>query len=461
MKLNVAPRHNPNLPDSLPDSLTEQRLLDVLGQRRSRRFAKGMSMEGPLEFKSQARSEPLTEAELAALSFAACGVTGHALAELPYTPGGGGTMMASFLGRTVSSADAVHSVGVFLTNDEGTFYLKRPQDFSRAEYPEIVELSRCQDLVGLFRRSRVQVKAGRSAPPLHPPFNLDVNKWDLYAPGTTYFVPVSDFTYMYINGLLEFLNETMGIFVVDERKGFRPAGLKAFGGAGGHLDDKPASGKTITIDRLEAILQGVVTVEQGMILQNLGLMAHAMGLGGFPNFAGHEFAWFQALGFRMQEMKTLSYMGAGPVIRFFGSLLGKNLPIPFPIGLEIDGEWILKPYCPPHYKSMEEAVHAVIDFKWGSEGLFGLGSKASAWSNPAAISKAGARPSQKTIDATVAFCSYLYRTYGRFPAYPAPYKTNVGFQSGHLDPQFYEKYYRTGTIPEHFHRHHDHWHKGS
>jgi len=37
-----------------------------------------------------------------------------------------------------------------------------------------------------------------------------------------------------------------------------------------------------------------------MMLQNLGLMAQALGLGGFPNFANHEFAWFQALGFRME-----------------------------------------------------------------------------------------------------------------------------------------------------------------
>jgi hypothetical protein len=459
MKPSPKPRIVALSSDALPESLRRQTLLEVLSQRRSRRFAKGLSMEGPLKFQSRAGVEPLTEKEMAVLSFAACGVTGHALADLPYTPGGGGTMMGSFLGRTVSSADAVHSVGVFLTSDEGTYYLKRPQDFSRAEYPEIAALSKNGDLVELFRKSRVPVKKGRAAPPLHPPFNIDVNRWDLYAPGTTYFVPVSDFSYMYINGLLEFLNETMGIFVVDERKGFRPAGLKAFAGAKGHLDDRPASGKTITIERLEAILQGVCTVEMGMILQNLGLMAHAMGLGGFPNFAGHEFAWFQALGFKMKEVPSLDYLGAGPLIRFLGTRLGKNLPIPYPIGLEVDGHWILKPYIPPHYKSMEEAVHAVIEHKWGREGLFGTGTSASAWKAPAEISRAGARPSQKTIDATVAYCEYLYRTYGRFPAYPAPYKTNVGFQASHLDTDFYSEHYREGVLPETFHDHAGQWHE--
>jgi len=48
-----------------------------------------------------------------------------------------------------------------------------------------------------------------------------------------------------------------------------------------------------------------------MMLQNLGLMAQALGLGGFPNFANHEFAWFQSLGFRMEQMPANRYVGAG------------------------------------------------------------------------------------------------------------------------------------------------------
>lgn len=427
-------------------------LLEVLRLRRSRRFARGMTMQGPLAHRSAAPAKSLSETELATLAFAACGITGHALAELNYAPGGGGTMMGSFLGRTVSSADAVHAVSVFVTNDEGTYYLKRPQDFSSDEYAEAVRLSANRDLVGLFRKSRVLLKAGRTAPPVAPPYNLDVNRWDLYAPGTTYFVPVNDYTYMYINGLLEFLNETMRIFVVDERRGFRPAGLAAFAGKRGHLDDTVSAGKTITIERLEQILQGVVIVEQGMMLQNLGLTAHAMGLGGFPNYAGHEFAWFDALDFRRQTMGTLDYLGATRATKLFGSLLGKNPPVHFPVGLEVDGRPLLRAYCPPYFPTMEEAVHAVVERKWGRQGLFGEGAKASAWLDPQAIAKAGARPSEQTIAATVAYCEYLFRTYGRFPAYAPPYKTNVGFQCGHLDREFYDKFYGRHALPEHWQR---------
>ena len=51
---------------------------------------------------------------------------------------------------------------------------------------------------------------------------------------------------------------------------------------------------------LETWLYEFIAIEQGGMLQNLGLMTQALGLGGFPHFAAHPFIWFQALGFRMQ-----------------------------------------------------------------------------------------------------------------------------------------------------------------
>jgi hypothetical protein len=52
-------------------------LLQTLIERRSRRFAPGMKLEGgPLSFESKRVPQPLTEEDEAALTFAACGVTG-------------------------------------------------------------------------------------------------------------------------------------------------------------------------------------------------------------------------------------------------------------------------------------------------------------------------------------------------------------------------------------------------
>lgn len=435
-------------------------LFDALRFRRSRRFAKGIAVDvGPMRHKSAHAPEPLTEDEIAALAFAACGVTGYALADLVYQEGQGGTMMGSFLGRTVGSADAVQAVAVVVASDDGTYLLRRPQDFVSSDYASIVDLARRGDLTELYRKSRIRLSDKRLAPPLAPPKNLDCNQWDVYAPGTTYLVPINEYSYMYINGLLEFMNETMQIFVVDERASYGAAGLAKFAKSkGGHLEDDPAAQKTLTIERIESILHSVVMVEHGMMLQNLGLMAHAMGIGGFPNFAGHEFAWFEALGFRMQETTTMRYLGAGALVRGVAGMLGKDPKISYPIGLERDGKVLLKPYAPPYYESMEAAVHAVVERKFGSQGLFKDGIGVSAWKSPKTISDAAPPISRKAIDATVAYASYIHRTYGRFPAYPAPFRTSVGFQAGHLDLDFYDRHYRPEAISDTHRNHHKLWH---
>ena len=158
---------------------------------------------GPFRYRGRSRRAAFGGRDRRA-RLAACGVTGYALADLVYESGEGGTMMGGFLGRTVGSADAVQSVAVVVGNDEATWLLKRPQDFAPGGYPEIVELARQGELVGLFRRSRVKLADRRLAPPVGVPKNLDVNQWDLYRPGTTYFVPINEYTHMYINGLFEF-----------------------------------------------------------------------------------------------------------------------------------------------------------------------------------------------------------------------------------------------------------------
>src|ERR1051325_11596543 len=101
-------------------------LWDALRNRRSRRVGLGMSIPaGPLQYVSPRKPIPLTEEEEAALAFAACGVTGYALADLAYGTGEGGTMLVGRLGRTVASPDAVNAVAVVVTNDHATYLLKR------------------------------------------------------------------------------------------------------------------------------------------------------------------------------------------------------------------------------------------------------------------------------------------------------------------------------------------------
>jgi hypothetical protein len=442
------------------EGLARYPLLDALRERRSRRFGMGMKIEhGAFAYESHHEPLPLTETEEAALAFAACGVTGYALADLSYGLGQGGGMLAGLLGRAVASPDAINTVSVFVTNDEATYLLKRPQDFAPKEIPTLVELARQGELVELYRKGRIKITEGRAAPPVEPGYNFNINRWALYAPGSTYFLPVEEMTAIYVNAMLEAFDEEMAIFVVDERANFRPAGISRFAQSkGGHLNNDTSSGRMATIQTIETSLAEACAIEQGMVLQNLALMSQALGLGGYPNFARHEFGWFQALGFRMGETPASRYLGANRLISTALRLLGRDQPVPYPLGLERGGEILLKPYCPPYYPSMEVAVHDFVRRKFGPQGVFRGGASASGWREPAEKTSGIPAPSEAAIEATVAYCEYVYDRYGRFPAYSAPFRTVLGHQATHVDVDFYDRFYHPDALSETQRQHTERWH---
>lgn len=401
--------------------------------------------EGPLAYSSRHPVQPLTEDEEAALAFAASGFTGFALADLCFAPRQGGNIMNGFVGRTVGSGDGIQAVALAVINDSGAWLLKRPREFANKELSELIALSQKRAFTEFYKRSRIQIQSKRVAPPLEPLFNISCNTWSLYAPGTTYFLPINDLTFLYINGLLEIFNECTGAFILDERAGFQPAGLKRFAKSrGGHLDDAIQSGRVATIELVERLVTEFVTVEQGMMHQNLALMAESLGLGGFPNFANHEFGWFQALGFRMGELPASKYLGAGRVVSTFMKLLKRDQPVPFPLGLEVNGEVLLKAHCPPYFPSMAEAVRAVAEAKSAS---FREASERGAWKDRTVGSQIPGL-SDAAVAAATGYCEYVWKRYGRFPAYLAPFRTVVGWQACHLDVEFYDRFYRPEAVTE-------------
>ena len=352
-------------------SLARYPLLDALIERRSRRFGEGMRLNGgPLAYDSTHAPQPLSLEEEAALAFAGSGITGFTLADLPYESGempeaGGGNIMTHFVGRTVASGDAMHNITLFVINDEGVWMLKRPQDYPREEIAGLSQAARERRLVELYEKSRVQIAAGRHKVPRELPFVAPFNKWAANLPGTTYFLPVAECSALYINILLSAFGEEFGYFVVDERNRFNPPGIARFARSrGGHLHDDPRGGRLATVGFLETWLYEFIAIEQGGMLQNLGLMTQALGLGGFPHFAAHPFIWLQALGFRMQEIPFSRTIGAGPLTKRAMRALGKDLPVPTAVGLERTGEVLIKPFCPPYYRNMEEAVLAFVKYKY-------------------------------------------------------------------------------------------------
>jgi hypothetical protein len=125
------------------------------------------------------------------------------------------------------------------------------------------------------------------------------------------------------------------------------------------------------------------------------------------------------------------------------NLVGQNARFPVPLGFEYNDEVLLKPFCPPYYRDMEEAVLAFVDYKYAQgSGTFRDGGAATAWRDGARV-QAGIPPySDEAIAATIAYCQYLYQRYGRFPSGSGPFRTLLAHQAHHLDPDFYDRFYR-------------------
>lgn len=438
------------------DKLARYPLMAALMGRRSRRFGMGMQIkEGPFSYDSAHPPQPLSEEEEALLVFAAGGITGYALGDLEYGKGDGGGMLAGFVGRTIASPDSVNTVALVVTNDEATYLIKRPRDFTPGERAELIEMAGRGELTDLYRRSRIKILDGRAAPPVVPGENFNINKWSLYAKGGSYFLPVNDMTGIYINVLLEAFEPSMGLMAFDERRWFQPAGVGKFAmSKGGHLDNNPKDGRVFTIAALETSLKQSVSVEQGMMLQNLSLMTQAMGIGGFPNYARHPFSWFEALDFRMTEAQANLLYGGSYFLSRILKFIGQQQLIPIPLGLERDGEVLLKPYCPPYYKNMEAAVHAFVEHKIASYGI----DEGNDWKDPAVVRPDIMPPSEEAVAATAAYCEYVYQRYGTFPVYSAPYQTAIGYQATHVDVDFYDRFFKPEALTDAQRQHQADWH---
>lgn len=404
---------------------------------------------GPLAFRSRQEPSPLTEDEEAVLAWAACGVTGPALADLCYAAGQGGNIMAGLTGRTVASGDGLQTVALVVMNDRGTWLQPRPQDLPAAEIGQLIDDSRREAFTAAWQRTRIPLAPGRVHPRVEPIVNINANRWSLHVPGSSYFLPIGDLTPMYLNGLLEILNEDTGVYVLDERRHYQPAGLARFARSrGGHLDDDPAHGKVITIRQLEQFVTDFVNLEMGMVIQNLGLMTQALGLGGFPHFANHEFAWFEALGFTMSRMPASRYLGTGALVAAGLKLLGKDVPVPLALRLEREGRTLMQALCPPHFESMTAAVRHMVDRKFGRNGIFRGGAPVTGWKNPGATTGAVPGVTDRAVAATTAYCEYVWQRYGRFPVHVPPFRCGLGHQAMRLDPEFYDRFYQSDALSD-------------
>src|SRR3990170_6700537 len=195
------------------DELFQSPLMEAILGRRSRRFGLGMEItQGPNRFKSPHAPVPLTELEEAILVGAGTGITGISLADMPHSPrpvkgddivtwDGNCNTMIEHVGRTWPSPCGYHGTELFYTNDDGV-YLMRLKEKQPTQMREFETKDDREKIVTLFRESRIKLRDGRLDLPRNEMAYISVNMWDSNMPGTTVFMPVTEVTEEYINGIM-------------------------------------------------------------------------------------------------------------------------------------------------------------------------------------------------------------------------------------------------------------------
>jgi hypothetical protein len=313
----------------------------------------------------------------------------------------------------------------------------------------------------LYQRSRIRLSDRRSEIPRELPYTPPFNKWSTNLPGSTYFVPVTDVTALYLTILFAALGEEFAYFFHDDRDWLtRAAGIARFGKSkGGHLHDDVHDGRVGTIGEIESYLLELCSIEQGLMIQNIALATEALGLGGFPHYGAHRFGWPQAFGFEMRGRTFAEMLHKGPLGTLLMKLLNKNVTIPQAMGLSHDGVAIFKPYTPPFYPSMEAAVRAFVASKFApGTGIFRNAPGPSPWRDPATIQGAIPEYSEANIQAVIGYCEYVMKHYGQFPATYGPIRTVMAFQAHHIDTTFYDRFYVDGAYTDAHRDHFAAWH---
>jgi hypothetical protein len=444
-------------------ALLDRPLLESLWGRRTHRVSRGASVKaGSMSYQSTHPPEPLSELEQAIL-IAITGCTGLTMPDRPFQdPRTGEVVMAKpnlgMAGRTAGSPDNAQGTHFFLIDDSGTYFLRKlPPPPAETTFDAQTLIARAREAKVKVLDRRLDVPDGRRDFPAY----LDSNRLLSNLPGTTILFPVVDLSRQYINGVMYLLTEPSGArpTMVDDRNFYRVAGVKRW-------VDKGFLNKDLKLP-LGTIGSLRTQIEADLLLQNLMLVANAMGLG----------AWIHA------TIGPPTLLGDPKFVDTYGPMLGFefvtprwrpldllrwHVPLPKfstlranPVGLKVGTEYVIKAKCPPHYASMAEAVDSVVDEKFGPKGVYqdratfrriykeDYGDR---YLREAAVY------AQDVIDCASDVCSYIYDTHGRFPAHcDAIHVPGVWLQVHHAEIEYYDRFFREGLGEAH-RLHHERWH---
>jgi hypothetical protein len=444
------------------EDLLKRPLMETIWHRRTHRVGRGVPLlkAGSMTYTSTQKPEPLSELEEAVL-IAMTGHTGLTMPDRPFQdPASGEFVMAKpnlhMEGRAAGSPDNAQGTHFFMINDSGTYFLKRVPHAATSSplSPE--------SLIAHARQAKVKVLDRRvDTPDRDFPVYLDSNRLLSNLPGTTIFFPVVDLSHQYINGMMYILTQPKGHrpTIVDDRNFYRMAGVKKWV-ENGFLN------KDIKVP-LGVIGSLRTQIEADLLLQNIMLIADAMGLGAYIHASISPPVLMGDPKFVKQYGPMLGFEFATPRWRLW-DILRWHVPLPkytnlraHPVGLKVDGEYLIKAKSPPYYDTMKEAVDEVMAGKFGPQGiykdaqLFGRIYKDNFGDT---YLKEAAEYGPEVIDCVTDICQYIFDTHGRFPAHAeAIHVPGVWMQVHHPDIEYYDRYFRNALTDTH--RSHDsHWH---
>ncbi|MGO7964710.1 hypothetical protein [Rhizobium ruizarguesonis] len=443
------------------ERLLERPLIQTILQRRTHRIGRGVPLikAGTMTYQSTQKPVPLTELEEAIL-IAMTGLTGLTMPDRPFEdPATGEFVMAKpnvhMEGRTAGSPDNAQGTYFFLINDSGTYFIDRvPLSEPLSFDPEA--------LIAHAKRAKVKISDDRlDTTNREFPAYLDSNRLLSNLPGTTVLFPVVDLSHQYINGLMYLLTQPKGHrpTIVDDRNFYLKAGV-------GKWVKNRFLNEDIKVP-LGVIGSLRTQIEADLLLQNLMLVADAMGLGAYIHASISPPVLLGDPKFRDSYGPMLGFDFAVPKWRLL-DILRWQVPLPkysnlraHPVGLRAGDRDLIKAKSPPNYQNMKEAVDEVVAAKFGPQGIYrdsklfkGIykGDFGDRYLTEAA------EYSGDVIECVTDICEYIYDTHGRFPAHvDAIHVPGVWIQMHHVDLEYYNRYFKNALTDAH-HNHDKHWH---
>lgn len=436
----------------------------LLTTLRSRRVGLGYSIEsgepetrasgrtlvqekGPLAFRSQHATVPLSELEQALICWSACGPNG--MANWDIAAHGGFHELVTIAGRTAAAPGNSFAHDLLVIKDDGAYIYNPGPDRSKlveiegeADYGKVLDWYRS----GMHKIAdgRPDIDWGLRAPgaphaSLFGPYQFNLNR-----DGQTWFIPITDVGWLYFSVILNLFDAWHLYFLDDATQ--KPAGTDHWVGEG-KLEFP------ITISQIEQFIFQVETYPPGSYVQNMRLAAEAMGLGNwifcgyfddilmgaFPDLA-------RGLGFRSDPLNPKAPAASG-ALKIFGVEGVKEAT-----------------YVPsPRYRDGTRVMQAMMEEKYGHGRTMSRGDDNWMLTHggpfkpevvKAIVNDPVTRVSDWAVEAAAAYVDYCVERYGQCPVYFNPMQCNFGAVVHHVDAEFYERYYAGGgsitpTIRDH------------